>query len=91
MNRKAENEFKQLVKLGVPEETAKLIAVSKHNPESEESKYLIEEEKELQCEIQRFISEFKKIESESQTRLGNYIAGEESKEEKLICLNDIFG
>ena len=27
MNRKAENEFKQLVKLGVPEETAKLIAV----------------------------------------------------------------
>jgi hypothetical protein len=46
MNRKAENEFKQLVKLGVPEETAKLIAVSNHNPESEESKYLIEEEKE---------------------------------------------
>ena len=78
MNRKAENEFKQLVKLGVPEETAKLIAVSKHNPESEESKYLIEEEKEFQNEIQRFISEFKKIE-------------EESKEEKLICLNDIFG
>ena len=31
MNRKAENEFKQLVKLGVPEETAKLIAVSKLN------------------------------------------------------------
>ena len=79
MNRKAENEFKQLVKLGVPDETARLIAVSKHNPESEESKYLIEEEKELQCEIQRFISEFKKIESE------------ESKEEKLISLNDIFG
>ena len=78
MNRKAENEFKQLVKLGVPEETAKLIAVSKHNPESEESKYLIEEEKELQCEIQRFISEFKRID-------------EESKKEKLICLNDIFG
>ena len=78
MNRKAENEFKQLVKLGVPEETAKSIAVSKHNPESEESKYLIEEEKELQCEIQRFISEFKRID-------------EESKEEKLISLNDIFG
>jgi inorganic pyrophosphatase len=78
MNRKAENEFKQLVKLGVPEETAKLIAVSKHNPESEESKYLIEEEKEMQNEIQRFITEFKKIESES-------------KDEKLICLNDIFG
>ena len=78
MNRKAENEFKQLGKLGVPDETARLIAVSKHNPESEESKYLIEEEKEMQNEIQRFITEFKKIESES-------------KDEKLICLNDIFG
>ena len=78
MNRKVENEFKQMVKLGIPEETAKLIAVSKHNPESEESKYLIEEEKEMQNEIQRFITEFKKIESES-------------KDEKLICLNDIFG
>ena len=78
MNRKVENEFKQLVKLGIPEETAKLIAVSKHYPESEESKYLIEEEKEMQNEIQRFITEFKKIESES-------------KDEKLICLNDIFG
>ena len=78
MNRKAENEYKQLVKLGVPDETARLIAVSKYNPDSEESKALIEEEKELQCEIQRFISEFKKIE-------------EESKEEQLISLNDIFG
>ena len=56
MNRKAENEYKQLVKLGVPDETARLIAVSKYNPGSEESKTLIEEEKELQCEIQRFIS-----------------------------------
>ena len=80
MNWKAENEYKQLVKLGVPDETARLIAVSKYNPDSEESKALIEEEKELQCEIQRFISEFKQVESE-----------EEKKEEKLICLNDIFG
>ena len=79
MNRKAENEYKQLVKLGVPDETARLIAVSKYNPDSEESKALIEEEKELQGEIQRFISEFRKIESE------------ESKEQKLISLNDIFG
>ena len=45
MNRKAENEYKQLVKLGIPEETARLIAVSKYNPDSEESKALIEEEK----------------------------------------------
>ena len=79
MNRKAENEYKQLVKLGVPDETARLIAVSKYNPDSEESKALIEESKELQCEIQRFISGFKQVESE------------ESKEEKLISLNDIFG
>ena len=79
MNRKAENEYKKLVKLDVPDETARLIAVSKHNPEPEESKYLIEEEKELQNEIQWFISEFKKVESE------------ESKEEKLKSLNDIFG
>ncbi len=60
MNRKVENEYKQLVKLGVPDETARLIAVSKYNPDSEESKALIEEEKELQNEIRRFISEFKK-------------------------------
>ena len=62
MNRKAKNEFKQLVKLGIPEETAKLIAIAKHNPESEEIKYLIEEEKEIQNEIQSFIKDFKKVE-----------------------------
>ncbi len=78
MNRKAENEFKQMVKLGIPEETARMIAMCNHNPNSEESKALIEEEKEMQNEIQRFISEFKKIE-------------EDSNEEKLICLKDIFG
>ena len=79
MNRKSENEYKQLVKLGVPDETARMIAMCKHNPDSEESKALIEEEKEIQNEIQRFITEFKQVESE------------ESKEEKLISLNDIFG
>lgn len=62
MNRKAENEYKQLIKLGIPEEIAKLIAISKHKPESEESKYLIEEEKEIQNEIQSFIKDFKKVE-----------------------------
>ncbi len=30
MNRKAEKEFKQLVKSGVPDETVRLIAVSKN-------------------------------------------------------------
>ena len=91
MNRKAENEFKQLVKLGVPEETAKLIAVSKHNPESEESKYLIEEEKELQCEIQRFITEFIEVADLTRQLHCREKIESESKEEKLICLNDIFG
>ena len=81
MNRKTENEFKQMVKLGIPEETARMIAMCKHNPDSEESKALIEEEKEIQNEIQRFITEFKQIEEESK----------ESNEEKLICLKDIFG
>ena len=65
MNRKTENEFKQMVKLGIPEETARMIAMCKHNPDSEESKALIEEEKDFQNEIQMFISEFKKIEEES--------------------------
>jgi inorganic pyrophosphatase len=68
MNRKAENEYKQLIKLGIPEETAKLIAIAKHNPESEESKYLIEEENEIQNEIKRFITEFKKIEEKKRKR-----------------------
>ena len=71
MNRKTENEFKQMVKLGIPEETARMIAMCKHNPDSEESKALIEEEKEMQNEIQMFISEFKQVESK------------ESKEEKF--------
>jgi len=67
MNRKAENEFKQMVKLGIPEETARMIAMCKHNPDSEESKALIEEEKEIQNEIQMFISEFKKIEESKES------------------------
>ena len=91
MNRKAENEYKQLVKLGVPDETARLIAVSKYNPDSEESKALIEEEKELQCEIQRFISEFIRVEDSTRQLHCSEKIDEESKEEKLISLNDIFG
>jgi predicted CopG family antitoxin len=62
MNRKAENEFKQLIKLGIPEDTARLLAIAKHNPQSEEVKSLIEEHKEEQVEIQSFINDFKKVE-----------------------------
>ena len=91
MNRKAEKEFKQLVKLGVPDETARLIAVSKHNPESEESKYLIEDEKELQNEIKRFVTEFIRVEDSTRQLHCSEKIESESKEEKLISLNDIFG
>ena len=62
MNRKAENEFKQLIKLGIPEDTARLLAIAKHNPDSEEVKSLIEQQKEEQAEIQTFINDFKKVE-----------------------------
>ena len=62
MNRKAENEYKQLIKLGIPEDTARLLAIAKHNPESEEVKSLIEEHKDEQAEIQSFINDFKKVE-----------------------------
>ena len=58
MNRKAELEFKSLVKLGVSEDMAKLIAISKYNPGSEESKYLIDDEKDIQNEIKNSISDF---------------------------------
>ena len=65
MNRKADLEYKSLVKLGVSEDMAKLIAVSKYNPGSEESKYLIDDEKDFQNDIKNSINDFIKIESES--------------------------
>ena len=65
MNRKVELEFKSLVKLGVSEDMAKLIAISKYNPGSEESKYLIDDEKDFQNDIKNSINDFIKIESES--------------------------
>ena len=65
MNRKIDNEYKQLIKLGVSEDMAKLIAISKYNPGSEESKYLIDDEKDFQNDIKNSINDFIKIESES--------------------------
>ena len=47
MNKKIDNEYKQLIKLGVPEDMAKQIAITKYNPGSEESKCLIDDEKDL--------------------------------------------
>ena len=58
MNRKVELEFKSLVKLGVSEDMAKLIAISKYNPGSEESKYLIDDEKDFQNDIKNSMLEF---------------------------------
>ena len=69
MNRKAELEYKSLIKLGVSEDMAKLIAVSKYNPGSEESKYLIDDEKDIQNEIKNSINDFIRVtESESRSR-----------------------
>ena len=65
MNKKIDNEYKQLIKLGVPEDMAKLIAITKYNPGSEESKYLIDDEKDFQNDIKNSINDFVKIESES--------------------------
>ena len=65
MNKKAETEYKQLVKLGVTESLAKLIILNKHCPELEESKFLlndeITEQHELMCAIQEY--KFNNLES----------------------------
>ena len=69
MNRKAELEYKSLIKLGVSEDMDKLIAISKYNPGSEESKYLIDDEKDIQNEIKNSINDFVRItESESESK-----------------------
>ena len=67
MNKKIDNEYKQLIKLGVSEDMAKLIAISKHNPGSEESKYLIDDEKDFQNDIKNSMLEFKEVKSESES------------------------
>ena len=69
MNRKVDLEYKSLVKLGVSEDMAKLIAISKYNPGSEESKYLIDDEKDFQNDIKNSINDFVRItESESESK-----------------------
>ena len=59
MNKKAETEYKQLVKLGVTESLANLIILNKHYPESEESKFLLNDEKTEQHELMCAIQEYK--------------------------------
>lgn len=64
MNRKIEHEYSQLIKLGIPENTARLIVVSKYKPDSDEALELIEDEKNFQKEIKDYVSDFKKVESD---------------------------
>ena len=61
MNRKAEQEFKQLVKLGIPDDTARLIAIFKYAPDSDEAQSLLLEEKDLQAELFEATKNFVKI------------------------------
>ena len=61
MNRKTKLEYKSLIKLGVSEDMAKLIAISKYNPGSEESKYLIDDEKDFQNDIKNSINDFVRV------------------------------
>lgn len=64
MNRKIEHEYSQLIKLGIPENTARIIVVSKYKPDSDEALELIEDEKNFQKEIKDYVSDFKKVESD---------------------------
>ena len=60
-NSKFENEMKALVKIGVPENMAYLIASHKHNKNKDEVDYTINEIKEQQAEIAEFIKDFKPL------------------------------
>ncbi len=52
MNKKAEQEYKQLIKLGVTESLARLIVMKKYHSDSEETLFLLQEEQEEQEEQQ---------------------------------------
>ena len=56
MNKKIDNEYKQLIKLGIPENVARLLAVSKYKPDSEEALELLEDEKNFQKETFSYLS-----------------------------------
>ena len=58
MNKKAELEYKQLIKLGVDEPLARLIVMKKYHSESEETAFLLQEEQEEQNELKNAIQQF---------------------------------
>ena len=59
MNKKAEQEFKQLIKLGVTESMARLIVMKKYHSDSEECIFLLDDEIQEQQELANAIHEFK--------------------------------
>jgi hypothetical protein len=58
MNKKAEQEYKQLIKLGVDEALARLIVMKKYHADSEETAFLLEEEQEEQNKLKDAIRQF---------------------------------
>ena len=58
MNKKAEQEFKQLIKLGVDEPLARLIVMKKYHADSEETAFLLQEEQEEQNKLKDAIRQF---------------------------------
>ena len=59
MNKKAEQEYKQLIKLGVTESMARLIVMKKYHSDSEECIFLLDDEIQEQQELANAIHEFK--------------------------------
>ena len=59
MNKKAEQEYKQLIKLGVTESLARLIVMKKYHSDSEECNFLLDDEIQEQQELANAIHEFK--------------------------------
>ena len=58
MNKKAEQEYKQLIKLGVTESLARLIIMKKYHSNSEECDQLMNDEINEQKELANAIGEF---------------------------------
>jgi hypothetical protein len=71
MNKKAEQEYKQLIKLGVDESLARLIVMKKYHADSEETAFLLEEEQEEQNNLKNAIRQFsfQPFEKESDIRV----------------------
>ena len=59
MNKKAEQEYKQLIKLGVTESMARLIVMKSYHSDSEECIFLLDDEIQEQQELANAIEKFK--------------------------------